>query len=157
MVCLRHDFNKSASPTPYLLTLNYYLLFQIWWMWRSWLARQIVALKAVGSNPIIHPILKIYRVVCSAVGILILGCRQVVRHQTLTLVFVGSNPAIPANNQATQAGGFFDCWLGWRGSFLSRAPRESRFAFAARRSGSLLTRRRACEYSPKAKFRQGGA
>ena len=25
-------------------------------MWRSWLARQIVALKAGGSNPLIHPI-----------------------------------------------------------------------------------------------------
>ena len=26
-------------------------------MWRSWLARQIVALEAEGSNPFIHPIL----------------------------------------------------------------------------------------------------
>ena len=26
-----------------------------WWDWRSWLARQVVALKAVGSNPISHP------------------------------------------------------------------------------------------------------
>ncbi len=26
-----------------------------WWVWRSWLARQIVALEAVGSNPTIHP------------------------------------------------------------------------------------------------------
>ena len=30
---------------------------RIWWMWRSWLARQIVALEAEGSNPFIHPIL----------------------------------------------------------------------------------------------------
>ena len=30
----------------------------IWWDWRSWLARQVVALKAVGSNPISHPMKK---------------------------------------------------------------------------------------------------
>ena len=29
---------------------------QIWWAWPSWLRRQIVALKIVGSNPIVHPI-----------------------------------------------------------------------------------------------------
>ena len=25
-----------------------------WWMWRSWLARKIVALEVAGSNPVIH-------------------------------------------------------------------------------------------------------
>ena len=30
----------------------------IWWMWPSWLRRQIVALKTVGSSPIIHPMKK---------------------------------------------------------------------------------------------------
>ena len=48
--------------------------------------RQIVALKVMGSSPITHPIL-----------IKPLGCSQVVRHETLTLASVGSNPATPAN------------------------------------------------------------
>ena len=73
----------------------------IWWMWRSWLARQIVALKAGGSNPLIHPIFDVpllERGACtlSRQSLLMMGCRQAVRHQTLTLAFAGSNPASPA-------------------------------------------------------------
>ena len=51
----------STEPLPdgtspfrraiFLLSAN-----QIWWVWPSWLRRQIVALKIVGSSPIIHPI-----------------------------------------------------------------------------------------------------
>ena len=47
--------------------------------------RQIVALEVVGSSPTIHPI-----------NFNMLGYSQVVRHETLTLASVGSNPAPPA-------------------------------------------------------------
>ena len=42
----------------------------------------------------------VLRVRCWAPSIM--GCRQAVRHQTLTLAFVGSNPAIPANDPLAQ-------------------------------------------------------
>ena len=27
-----------------------------WWLWRSWLARLVVAQKVAGSSPVYHPI-----------------------------------------------------------------------------------------------------
>ena len=38
---------------------------------------------------------------------LIMGCRQAVRHQTLTLAPVGSNPAIPARKKQVGKTCFF--------------------------------------------------
>ena len=34
--------------------IGFGISFILWWVWRSWLARQIVALEAEGSSPSIH-------------------------------------------------------------------------------------------------------
>ena len=50
---------------------------------------RVVAPVCVGSNPTTHPI--------NLMELSALGCRQAVRHGTLTPAFVGSNPATPAS------------------------------------------------------------
>ena len=84
-----------------------------WWIWRSWLARQIVALEAVGSTPTIHPISFGIRLEVSTPGLIpniILGCSQVVRHQTLTLAFRWFE-SIQPNQQERHPYGCLSCWL----------------------------------------------
>ena len=58
--------------------------------------RQIVDLVVVGSSPMSHP--SDYRINSGATKSVVLGCRQAVRHWTLTPTFVGSNPTTPANS-----------------------------------------------------------
>ena len=76
-----------------------YLQARIWWVWPSWLARQIVALEVIGSTPIYHPtdesarsIRAVLRAGESFIYIFnyifivtcpIMGCRQAVRQRIL--------------------------------------------------------------------------
>ena len=72
----------------------------LWWVWRSWLARQIVALEAEGSSPFTHPRkfggVGWFHPAPANSSPSVLGCSQVVRQGTLTPSFAGSSPAIPA-------------------------------------------------------------
>ena len=59
-----------------------------------------------------------------------MGCRQAVRHETLTLARVGSNPAIPAKKSESSAFGFFICAAGTtsfarKGNIISSEARTS--------------------------------
>ena len=66
---------------------------------------------------------------------------------------MGSIPVAGANKAAALVGGGFVAPVVWNPS--PRACERIGFAFAARRSTSSLVRRRAREFSPKARFPPG--
>ena len=66
----------------------------------------------------------------------ILGCRQVVRHQTLTLAFVGSSPAIPATSSEWTPHGSETSKVSGSRRFFGCAPSFLLFPIEARFDGA---------------------
>ena len=89
-----------------------------------------MALEAIGSIPTTHPtfFIPIFKKFNT------LGCRQAVRHSTLTAALVGSNPATPANKKTLPIGCVFLFVRGLRGGLFSSKQSEMRDSIAELRS-----------------------
>ena len=107
----------------------------IWWVWPSWLGRQIVALEIMSSTLITHPSKKrpfkeierplFHIFIFCRLWQWILGCRQAVRHRTLTPASRGfesrqpSHQAEPGRNFAFRLSFYFGLFPAFpAGAFL---------------------------------------